>query len=173
MDNFTTKYNYLVFGLRLIMFLFLLGTLCGFIFYVMPKLAKEPEISIKIIIGSFAGLFLTIFLPYRFGKAILTQRNILTLNDDALVVNDALWKKEYVIEKSRIKGFSVSTYPTRFWDFKEIIVYFHNGDKMELPQFLYWNFKDISPTFTANNLVFLGNERFRWKFFDSRYYQFD
>lgn len=90
-----------------------------------------------------------------------------------LKVIDAVSKKQHVISKAAIKGFSLSKYPTRIWNFDEVIIYLSNGNKIELPQYLYWNFKEIKPAFESNGIPFLGFERFRWKFLDSRHYEFE
>ena len=173
MRDFKTKYNYLVFGLRLLFFLFSIALFLGFIFYAAPKVIQREDFGIKLFIGLLAALFLAIFLPYRFGKLLLTQRNILAFEDGCLIVTDAILKKQYVVSNYEIKGFSLSKYPTKIWDFDEVVIYLNNGNKMELPQFLYWNFKDIKPAFDDNDVMFLGHEPFRWKFLDSRHYQFD
>ena len=120
-----------------------------------------------------AATFLVIFLCYRFLKLLRTQRKILSFENNYLKVIDAIFKSERLIDKSEIKGFSLTTYPTKVWDFKEILIYLTTGEKIELPQFLYTNFKDIKSEFERKGLKFLGHERFRWKFLDSRYYQFD
>lgn len=120
-----------------------------------------------------AVAFLLIFSCYRFLKLLRTQRNILIFEKNHLKIIDAVFKTERAIHTSEIKGFSLTTYPTKGWDFKEILIYLSNGEKIELPQFLYWNFKDIKPGLELNGLRFLGFEKFRWKFFDSRHYEFD
>lgn len=88
-------------------------------------------------------------------------------------MTDAITKKANTISKAEVKGFSLSKYPTKMWDFDEVILHLKNSDKIELPQFLYWNFKEIKPSLGANGVTFLGPEPFRWKFLDSRHYQFD
>ena len=37
----------------------------------------------------------------------------------------------------------------------------------------YWNFKDIKSTLEDNNILYLGDEPYRWKWFDKRHYLFD
>jgi len=173
MGTFTTKYNYLILGLRSIFFLFFVGLFVGFFAYSVPKFIDEREFSFKMIVGMVAATFLVMFLCYRFLKLLRTQRKVLVFENDHLKVTYAIFKTERIIHKSEIKGFSLTTYPTKVWNFKEILIYLTNGEKIELPQFLYWNFKDFKSGLESNELKFLGFERFRWKFLDSRYYQFD
>lgn len=173
MRDFKTRFNYLLLGLRALFFLFFVALFLGLIFYAAPKIIRSDDFGIRLFIGLLAALFIAIFLPYRFGKLLLTQRNVLSFKNGDLILTDAILNKRIVISKKEIKGFSLSKYPTKVWDFHELIVYLANGNKIELPQFLYWNFKELRPAFEENGLSFLGYERFRWKFFDSRYYQFD
>jgi len=173
MKVFKLKYNYLIFGLRLLSFIFFLTLFFGLIFIVAPKTLQSNNLNFKIFIGLLAGLFLAAFFIYRFAKLLLTQRNILTFVDGQLKRSDAIIKKESIINVEDIKGFSLTRYPTRVWNFKEIIIYLNSGEKIELPQFLYWNFSDIKKKLESNGLVFLGGEPFRWRFPDRRYYKFE
>jgi hypothetical protein len=173
METFATKYNYLIFGLRSLFFLFFVGLLIGFFAYSVPKFINERAFSFKLIVGMLAATFLVVFLCYRFLKLLVTQRKILVFEDEHLKIIDAIFRSERTIHKSEIKGFSLTSYPTKMWDFKEILIYLSNGEKIELPQFLYWNFKAIKSGLELNRLKFLGFEKFRWKFLDSRYYEFD
>lgn len=173
LEDFKIKYNYFIFGLRLLFFLFFLTLLFSFIFFAGPQISTGGNLNFKLFIGLLAGLFLAFFLAYRFGKLLLTQRIVIKLQNGKLIKSDALLKKEDMISVEDIKGFSLTTYPTKVWDFKEITIYLNNGDKIELPQFLYWNFKDIKKTLELNNIKFLGTEPFRWRFLDRRHYHFE
>jgi hypothetical protein len=90
-----------------------------------------------------------------------------------MLIKDALTGKQKQLKLSHIKGFSITKYPTRLRDFDEIILYLKNRKKIEMPQFLYWNFKDIQRGFQENGLRFLGHEPYTSNFFDSRHYHFD
>ena len=173
MENFRTKYNYLIFGLRVVFFLFFAGLLFVFLFYAAPRMLQDKSFDFKTFIGLLAGLFLFLFLPYRFGKLLVTQRDVLSFENEEFQLIDAITGKKHSISVHELKGFSMTKYPTKVWDFKEIILYFNNGRKIELPQFLYLNFREIKPAFESNGLRFLGIEPFRWKFLDSRHYHFD
>ena len=173
MRDFKTKYNYLIAALRVIFLLFFIVLFVGFCFYAAPNLFQSDQPLYRKIIGIPLGAFLLLFLIYRFVKILSTQRNVFHFEGTDLILTDAITKNRRVIPKSEIKGFSLTNYPTKAWNFKEILIYCHSGTKLELPQFLYLNFKEIKPYFEANNLTFLGFEPFRWKFLDSRHYQFD
>lgn len=141
MEIFETKYNYLVLALRVLFFLFVIALFIGFATFVIPKAINGRQFGFKSILGMIAATFLLVFLFLRFLKLLINQRNILTFGADHLRVIDAVFKNEKIINNSDIKGFSLSRYPTRFWNFKEVVIYLTNGKKIELPQFLYWNYK--------------------------------
>jgi len=173
MTNFRSKFNYLVFGLRLLFFILFVGLFFVFVFKVAPSFYADNKLGVKLILGLLAGLFLTIFLPYRFGKLLLKERSNIILENGQLILKDAITSKERYLEKTDLNGFSTTIYQTKAWNFKSIIFYFSNGDKLEFPQFLYWNFKDIKETLVENNVKYLGHEPYRWKWFDTRQYMYD
>ena len=172
MNDFKSEYNYLIFGLRCLFLILCVGLFFVFIFKAAPSFWTNNKSSFKVV-GLFAGLFLTVFLPYRLTKLLLTERSNIILQGGQLILNDAITSKDNSIDKSDLKGFSTSIYQTKAWDFKTIILYLNNGDKLEFPQFLYWNFKEIKPTLEDNGIIYLGDEPYRWKWFDTRHYQFD
>lgn len=173
MEDFKPKYNFIILVLRLFFLLLFIGLFAGFCWYTAPNLLQSDQPLYRKVIGIPLGALLLLFLIYRFVKILSTQRNVFHFEDGDLILTDAITKNRKAIRKSEIKGFSLSNYPTKAWNFKEIIIYCHSGTKIELPQFLYLNFKEIKPYFEDNNLTFLGFEPFQWKFLDSRYYQFD
>ena len=116
---------------------------------------------------------MTLFLVYRFGKILLTERNELIFESGQLSLKDAITGKKNEIDKGEIKGYSTTIYQTKVWNFKSLILYLNNGDKLEFPQFLYWNFEDISQSFSDNSIQYLGHEPYRWKWFDTRHYLYD
>ena len=128
---------------------------------------------VKIIFGIPAGLFILGFFVYRFVKLLLTERMNILLENDQLILKDALTSALKNFDKKEIKGFSSSIYQTKIWNFKAIIIYFTNETKIEFPQFLYWNFKEIKSELESNDITYLGEEPYRWKWFDTRYYLFD
>lgn len=173
MTNFKTKFNYIIFGLRVIFFLFFTILFFVLLYKVIPRLSSYTTADFKIALGLFAAFFVFTFLPYRFGKLLIKERNDIVLSGNSLVLKDAVTSKKKSYDISLIKGFSTTVYQTRIWSFKEIIFYFNNGDKVHFPQFLYWNFKDIKQSLIDNGVNYLGHEPYRWKWFDTRHYLFD
>ena len=173
MTTFRTKYNYLILALRFAFILFFIALFIGFCLYAAPKLLQSEQPLYRKFIGIPLGTFLLLFLIYRFAKILSTQRNTFHFEGSDLILTDAITKRRKIIPKSQIKGFSLTNYPTKAWNFKEILIYFHSGTKIELPQFLYLNFKEMKQYFEDNDLTFLVFELLIWKFLDSRHYQFD
>ena len=173
MDNFKTNYNYIVFGLRVLFLIIFIGLFFIFIFKAIPHFLADNTFSFNLVLGLIAGLFLTLFLPYRFIKILLTERNNIIIRNHQLFLIDSITSEERFVNKSDIKGFSTSVYQTNAWDFKTIIFYFSDGKKIEFPQFLYWNFKEIEQQLIDNRILYLGHEPYRWKWFDTRHYLFD
>jgi hypothetical protein len=157
MNDFKSRYIYLVFGLRLFYFALFL-----FIFiialYTIPDFLAEVDYDFKSIIG-LVGVILLIYLPYRFAKLIITQRNVIILQNGLLFLMDAITGKEVCFELTEIKGYSTSVYIIQIRNFETIFLHFHNGKKIEFPQFLYWNFKDIKPAFEAYSIPYLGVDK--------------
>ena len=138
-----------------------------------PELLKSDNYSFKTWLGLSCGLFLFLILTYRFGKLVKTQRKNLIIQDKCVFIRDTVFNTEKVYNLYDIKGFSLTKYPTKIWTFKEIIIYMKNGDKIELPQFLYLNFKDFKDAFEICGLEYLGFEEYSWKFLDSRHYKYE
>jgi hypothetical protein len=172
MNYFKTTYNYLILGLRTTFFLFFILLLIALI-CLAPELLESEDYSFKTWSGLSCGIFLLNLLTFRFGKLLKTQRNNLIIKDKKIIIQDTIFKTEKVYELNEIKGFSLSKYPTKIWNFKEIIIYVKNGDKIEFPQFLYLNFKDFKTSFENYGLAFLGFEEYSWKFLDKRNYKYE
>ncbi|NTS44019.1 hypothetical protein HRG84_24280 [Flavisolibacter sp. BT320] len=173
MTDFKTKFNYIVFGLRLLFFIFFVGLFFVFVFKAAPAFYNDNAFGVKLVAGLLAGFFLTTFLPYRFGKILLKERNDIIIQDGKLTLEDAITRKQRHIDKNQLLGFSTTVYETKAWNFKSMIFYFTDGDKIEFPQFLYWNFKDIKQMLIDNDIKYFGHEPYRWKWFDTRHYYFD
>jgi len=173
MDDFKTRYNYIVFGLRFLFLLFFAGLFFGFLFKVTPSLWTGNQINWKAAIGLVAYLFISFWAVFHFGKVLLTERNIIIIQNGQLYLKDALTSKVVFVDKATLKGFSTSVYRTKINDFRTIIFYFNNGDKAEFKQFMYWNFKYIKPKLIELGISYLGHEPSRWKGFDGRHYLYD
>ena len=169
---FHTKINYLV----------ILGRFLCSIFFLLFSLAIILKFSdfidvensnLKFTLGTILFLFLMLFFTYRFGKSFLYDSNVLIFENNRVIKKNIILRKSVIIRFTEIKGFSTSNYPTKIWNWKSIIIYLGNGEKIEIPQFLYFNFKNISLELEKAGIISLGHEKFRWKFFDSRYYDFE
>lgn len=170
--RFKAKFNYLIFWLRLFFGIF---TLCVFVVFILvsPELFKSFERGLKFYIGFLAGLFLYTYLPYRFFKMAYLQRESLFIYEDYIQIDKILSKTLEDIPLIDFKGYSISRYPTKLWNFKEVILYLKNGKKIEIPQFLYINFKDFLEALQKSKLTHLGYEPYKWKFPDGRKFLFD
>jgi len=171
MKSFKSKYNYLILFLRvagLIFFAFLFT----FSLKMTPELLEAEKYSFKSIFGMGAFLFGMGFLGYLFGKLVFIQRIILHIENHNLKIIYAITRTKKDLKAKDIKGFSVSVYPIKVWNFKSIILYFENGQKAELPQFLYFNFKKIPEALESLDIKNFGHEPFRWKGLDSRHYKY-
>ncbi|MNR26767.1 hypothetical protein D3C85_1440030 [compost metagenome] len=114
-----------------------------------------------------------IYLTYHFADVILKQSNSFIIEEQNIFKISILFGKKELIKANQIKGFSTSEYPIKIWNFKSIILYLENGKKIELPQFLYFNFNEIENQFIEKSIRKLGHEKYKWKFFDSRYYKYE
>jgi hypothetical protein len=141
MTNFKSKYVYPVLILRILFFLVAFGSVVMFICRAIPKFTKKHD-GLEAFGLLICGLLYFGFFIIVFGKAILTQRYNISINNGQVVLKDILFGKHIVIDKN-CKGFSLSSYGDNraINNFKTLIFYFSNGRKIECPQFLYTNFK--------------------------------
>ncbi len=173
MSDFKSRFIYIVFIARLSLLLLLLSCLIMFVVVGVPSFFKKNEVFLAILI-SVAGIAFQLFVLYSFGKATLTQRYKLIEINNEVFIQDFFSKK--TISSSEIKGFSISNYGNRsiYRYIKTIIIYCHSGQKIELPQFLYWNFEEIRHFLLESELItYLGEEGFQWKNLFNRTYTFD
>jgi hypothetical protein len=158
MYDFKSRYIYLVFGLRLLGFAFFMFYSI-LIFYFGPDFIAESTNDFKLILGVLAGLVFALYVPYRFAKLLITQRNDLILQNNLVFLMDAITGKEVCFDLSEIKGYSTSIYKINIRDFETIFLHLNTGKKIEFPQFLYWNFKDIRPAIEAYSIPYLGFDK--------------
>lgn len=166
------KYNYLVLFFR---FLILIGS-CIYLYVlleIIPDYWQENRNYLVKAIGILAGFLLAYILINRMIRFLNYQRYNFFLYNDRITMKNVISGKETDILIQEIKGYSLSNYPTKIRDFKEIIIYLKNGKKIELPQFLFFNFKDLMQSLNMSDINFLGHENFKWKFLDSRVYQYE
>jgi hypothetical protein len=116
---------------------------------------------------------LLLFVNAKLIRAIWTERFGIRIERDTLIMSDHLRFKRLVLQRAEIKGFSLSEYPLRGLSVKSVLLYLSNGKKIELPQFLFFNFKQLAPALEESGVKFLGQEPYIWKWIDSRTYKFD
>jgi hypothetical protein len=116
---------------------------------------------------------LLLFVNVKFIRATWTERFGIRIDRNSLIITDHLRFKRQVLQRADIKGFSLSEYPLRGLSVKSILLYLSNGEKIELPQFLFFNFKQLAPALEQSGVKFLGQEPYIWKWIDSRRYKFD
>ena len=114
-----------------------------------------------------------IYLTYHFFIPIIKQSNNLIIEEGNIYKVSILCGKKELLKKNDIKGFSTSEYPLKIWTFKSIILYLQNGQKVEFPQFLYFNFNEIENILIENSIRNFGYEKHKWKSITSRHYEFE
>lgn len=173
MTDFKSKFVYLIFVLRLLFLVALLGAISLFVFIGIPSLTKQHS-GLKAFGLISLGLLLFGYLIIVLGKSTLTQRYNISITNRQAVLHDIILGRHIALDE-KFKGFSLSSYGDRraIYDFKTLIFYFSNGKKIEFPQFLYTNFKAIMPSLTEHSIKFLGQEPYKWKNLISRHYYFE
>ncbi|WP_207429505.1 hypothetical protein [Pedobacter sp. SYSU D00535] len=124
------------------------------------------------------GLILFLSLPfgalfYMYFIVLLKTTKSYIITPDGIEVINLLTFQKTAISKKEILGFSTSEIPYKIGNFKEILIYLKNGDKIDLMQFAYFNFKKIEPALIDKRYDFLGYEPYIWKWVNSRVYKFD
>lgn len=171
MNQFKTRFNYLILITRFISVLFF-GALSAMMIYTIIQNLKSNDYLAVIFFGTvFTSII--IYLTYYFAKIIFKQSYNLKIEENNIFKISILSGKKELLKINEIKGFSTSEYPIKIWTFKSIILYLENGMKIELPQFLYFNFNEIEGELFKNSILKFGHEKYKWKFFDSRYYQYE
>ncbi len=170
---FKSKYNYFLAVLRLLFLLTLFTCVLLFIFIGVPSLVKQHS-GIKALGLISCGFLLFGYLIVILGKSVLTQRYNIVIGNGQTILYDNFLGRNFLLNEN-FKGFSFSSYGDgrSGYAFKVLIFYFSNGRKIEMPQFLYTNFKDIMPSLIAASVTYLGEEPFLWKNLFSRKYHFD
>jgi len=102
----------------------------------------------------------------------LLLRYSLTINDrQTYLIDNLLLKKENISNTS--KGYSKSQFGKLQTNYNTIIIYLLDGRKVNLPKFMYINFKEIEKQLDTAGISFLGNEQFQWKNIIQRKYQYN
>lgn len=160
---FKSKYIYIIFIIRILFLIFLITCL---VFICTKEISNLNIVMVSIILG---------FFIYYFCRIVYKQRFQLIYSETGLAFFDFIFRKE-INAVENVKGFSLSMYGNRgiYRYTKTIIFYCSSGDKIEFPQFLYWNFKEIVHFLEQEKLIpFLGEEPYHWKNLFSRKYHYD
>lgn len=171
MRSFKTRFNYLILVGRFILMLFF-GTLSVFLMYLIIEKLKLQGYSNEVLPLALFN-FILLYLTYHFIVIIYNQSYNFEIEEHKIFKISIFSGKKELLKTDQIKGFSTSIYPIKVWNFKSIILYLKNGKKLEMPQFLYFNFNEIENKLIENSVTKLGHEKYKWKFFDSRYYEFE
>ena len=168
---FKTNFNYVILILRFFSLLFFGALSAGMIYVIILNLKSDDYLA-----TIFFGMLFTslmIYFTYLFIIAIIKQSYNFTFEEGSIYKISVLSRKKELLKITEIKGFSTSEYPLKIWNFKSIILYFQNGKKIELPQFLYFNFKEIENKLIENSIRKFGHEKHKWKSITSRHYEFE
>lgn len=171
MRSFKTRFNYLILVGRFILMLFF-GTLSVFLMYLIIEKLKLQGYSNEVLPLALFN-FILLYLTYHFIVIIYNQSYNFEIEEHKIFKISIFSGKKELLKTDQIKGFSTSIYPIKVWNFKSIILYLKNGKKLEMPQFLYFNFNEIENKLIENSVTKLGHEKYKWKFFDSRHYEFE
>ncbi|KIO51134.1 hypothetical protein IW18_19165 [Flavobacterium hibernum] len=171
MNQFKTRYNYLILVARFIFTIFF-GALSIIMIYVLIKDSKSNNYLSEFFFGIVFNIIM-IYLTYHFAILIIKQSYNFKIEENSIFKISILSGRKELLKTNQIKGFSISEYPIKIWNFKSIILYLANGKKIELPQFLYFNFNKIENELIENSITKLGHEKHKWKSFDSRYYEYE
>lgn len=166
------KFNYPVFILRMIIEAVFL-VLGIFVMILGPGHWSANHDSSGVVGMTVVFAALLLFINVKIIRAIWTERFGIRIEPDSLIITDHLLFKRRVLRGDDIKGFSLSEYPLRGMKVKSILLYLSTGEKIEFPQFMFFNFKSLAPSLQESGITFLGEEPYIWKWVDSRVYKYD
>lgn len=166
------KFNYILFVIRILFVLAWSAAVVGSLCYMPGDLGRTHELSG--VIGVMAG-FICVFslFTFKLWRAVWTERFSMHINPGQVIIKDHLLFRSFALRTDEIKGFSLSEYPIRISGVQSILLYLINGEKIEFPQFLFFNFKKLAKGLEQDGVPFLGKEPYIWKWIDSRVYKFD
>ena len=173
MLNFKSKFIYPVYIARFLLFLALIVAAVLFVFVGIPSFFKQHSI-IKSIGLSTLGFFLFSYMMIMSFLSLKLERYSIVITNEKAYLKDNVFGKKIFLNEN-FYGYSFSNYSSRHSgiDFRTLIFYFQDGKKIEMPQFLHLNFKEIHPALKGNKIHFLGNEPFKWKNLFRRQYFFE
>ena len=172
MNEFKPTFNFIIPIFRLLAIIIIGWFTAHFHFVILAKLINKG-LDFKTIISILIIELIVFMFGFSFIKGFLTQtRNFVFSNRGIEQINFLNFSKQH-IQKSDILGYSTSDVRYRIKTFKQIIIYLRNGKKIEIIQFCYKNFRFIEVSLIHNEYHYFGYEPHKWKWFDSRYYQFE
>jgi hypothetical protein len=126
--------------------------------------------KIGIILGC---IFIVGYLALISGHMTMLLRYGLVISDNRIFLHDKLLFRKNDITPI-VKGYS----RTQFGNFQNIfsntlIIYLTDRRKINIPKFLYLNFRDIESALIESKVQLLGDEPFKWKNAIQREYHYD
>ncbi|GGF25957.1 hypothetical protein [Flavobacterium limi] len=171
MKHFRTQFNYIILVGRFIFTIFFAGLSVLMLYLIIENFMAKDYLAMMIF-GIIFNLIM-IYFTYLLIIAIIKQSYNFTFEEGSIYKISVLSRQKELLKTTEIKGFSTSEYPLKIWNFKSLILYFQNGKKIELPQFLYFNFKEIENKLIENSIRKFGHEKHKWKSITSRHYEFE
>jgi hypothetical protein len=168
----SAQFNFVLFWIRILFVLAWSFLIMGLLFY-LPGILSSSQDLLGVMGIMVAFVFVYSLITFKFWRAVLTERFSMVITHDQVIIKDHLLFRTSVLRSEEIKGFSLSEYPIRISGIQSILLYLVNGQKIEFPQFLFFNFKKLSRSLRECGIPFLGEEPYRWKWIDSRIYKFD
>lgn len=125
------KFNYLIFFLRLIFAAVFLACSLAALIMGPRQWFADHDLSGAVDL-TFTLLLLLSFVNFKISRAVWTERFTMRVAADSVIITDLILFKRRVLRSEDIKGFSLSEYPLRGINFKSILLYLDNGQKVEL-----------------------------------------
>lgn len=135
----------------------------AFLWLINQRVQRSVDHSFSVIVSIIIGLVLIPWLFLRYMVAVRDQRHVLRIELRQISARLVGKRNERYLTPPEIVGYRISDYPMRFWNFKCLVLYLKTGERWELPQFLYWNFRDIAPGLEQIGVEYLGTEKYRFK----------
>lgn len=172
MDEFKPTFNFIIPIFRLLIIL-LIGWFTLFFHFTILAQLFHKVLDFKII-SSVLFIELIIFtFSFVFIKGFLAQtKNYVFSSNGIEQINFLNFSKKH-IRKEDVIGYSTSEVHYKVKTFKQIIIYLKNNDKIEITQFSFIDFRFIEVVLKHNRYHYFGFEPHKWKWLDSRHYQFE
>jgi len=143
MQTFKTRFNYFYFFLIFLGFLFFIGIAFFYFFYGFPLIISGEKNKVPMYIGLTAASVGIIYMIYYCGALLKSYRNILTVQEDKVIVKDAIFGTISEIEIWYIEGYRIKNYI-----FTENLIclemWLKNGEKVQAMNYMLANFKGLA-----------------------------